>query len=487
MTDTMTSTKKKRSLILPIAAGVVVLAIAGFLASRAGLDKALVKQRVDDFASRLHEQGAAHGRDVTLSYGDLAVAGGVFDKYVIIKDPVLTVKPLGAQPDVNAGGKTVATEALRITTPEVEIYPSPSSLTVKLAKPLNFANETTPDKSLLKVTMAQPLQVAITKHSEGGVDYTDTALSMPSQMDMVYLRETQAEGKEEETPTLVPVYETMKLTMAPGGSTKASLSGDGSGLGKVALDYHTIVITPEKAPEQALTIAEITGGWSNLLNEKNLNLVNATLKFGPVTSASADAPYQPVELNLDASFEGALPKTPEAIANSNAQDSVMMLKTFSLTTKDASLKATANFTAKATDALPVGTANIALTNAPYVRAQLKAFGLLNDDSEKMVGAVLEHITGQPLEQLKDVEIPIERVRDGAFKIGKTTFEDIFAVLLQSAMKNGHGKIVPVPAPQPAPAGSGQQGALEPRHVPQLPSANKPRSTPIEIPDQSVRG
>lgn len=491
MIDTQ-ATKKKRSFILPIAAGIVTLAIAGFLASRAGLDKALVKQQVDNFAARLHEQGAAHGRDVTLTYGDLAVAGGLMDKHVIIKDPVLTVKPL--QPTQVAPGEKKPIDALRVTTPEVEIYPNPSSMTVKLAKPIDFAGEDTPDKSLLKVTVSEPLQVALTKHSEDRVDYSDITLYMPPQLDMVYLRETQAEGKEEQTPTLVPVYENLKVTMAPGGSSKSSLAEDASGLGKVTMDYHTIVITPEKSPEQALKIAEITGEWSNTLNDKNLNVVKAALKFGPATSADATAPYQPVQLDLDASFEGSLPKTPEAIAKTTAQDSVMMLKTFNLSTKDASLKATANFTAKASDALPVGTANITLSNAPYVLAQLKEHAILNPDSEQLVAVLLERITGKPLDQLKYIEIPVERVRDGAFKIGNATFEDLFAILLQNAMKHNTAKIVP-PAPAAAPekqvpagtGATGQQGALEPRHVPQLPSANKPKTTPIEIPDLSVRG
>lgn len=478
MTD-MQAIKKKRSLILPIAAGVVALAVAGFLASRAGLDKALVKQQVDNFAGRLHEQGMAHGRDITLSYEDLQVSGGLMHKFVIIRKPVLAIKPLVQKPEA-AGEENKPVDALRVAMDEVEVYPTASSMTVKLVKPIDFFGERDPEKSLLKISPSAPIEVMVTTHSQDKVDYNDVEVNLPPQLDMVYLRESQAQGKEDETPTLVPVYENLKITMAPGGSTHYSLAEDGSGLGKVTMDYHTIVMTPEKKPEQTLTIAEITGEWSNTLNDKNLNVVKAALKFGPVTSAMADAPYQPVELSLDALFEGALPKTPEAIAKTPAQDSVMTLKTFSLSTKDASLKANANFTAKATDALPVGTANITLSNAPYVLAQLKEHALLTPQSEQLVTVMLEHITGKPLDQLKDIDIPIQRVRDGAFKIGNATLEELFALLLQNAVGHSAGDKAPKAAP-------GQQGMLAPRHVPQLPTAAKQKSAPIEIPDQSVRG
>ncbi len=491
MTDLATP-KKKRSLILPIAAGVVALAVAGFLASRAGLDKALVKQQVDDFIARLHEQGAQQGRDITLTYADLEVAGGLTNKHVVMKAPVLTVKPLASQAAVPAADKK-ATDALRITTPQVAIYPDAvdlSALTVKAADAINFAGEEAPEKSLLKVTPSAPIAVSVANIKKGDVPYSEISASLPPKLEMVYLRETQAEGKEEETPTLVPVYETLSVTMDAGGSTKTSLAEDGSGLGTAATSYRNIVFTPEKAPDQALTIAEISGNWSNSLNEKKLNVITAALKFGPVTSANADAPYQPVALELDASFEGAMPKTPESIANTQSQDSVMTLKTFSLTTKDASLKASANFTANTADVLPVGTANITLTNAPYVLAELKKHELLSPANEQLVTLVLERVTGTPVAQLTDVVIPIERARAGAFKVGNSTFEELFALLLQHAMAAGKGKIVPAPSAEPAPVmdgSTGPQGALEMPHVPQLPSADKPKLNPIEIPDQSVRG
>lgn len=474
-------TKKKRSLILPIAATIVAVAVAGFVASRAGLDKALVKQQVDDFIARMHEQGKAQGRDLSLTYADLEVTGGLINKHVVMKEPALIIRPLERTPQAAAGRKTV--DSLRITTPAIQLYPSVGSMAIKAAEPIDFAGEDEPNKSLLKVTSATPLEVKISSSKQGEVAYSEIAFASPEKMEFVYLRETQAEGKEEATPSLVPVYETMSMTVAAGSGFKSSMAQDGSGLGAASINYRDLLIVPQKTPEANVKFAEITGDWSNALNEKKLNVVHGAFKMGPITSDAADMPYQPVMLEFDGSFEGAMPKSPEAMASIQSPESVMTLKAFALTTKDASLKATANFTANASDMLPVGTANIALTNAPYVMGELRKFGLLNEGNEPLVTALLERMTGTASADLKDVVIPIERARGGAFKIGNATFEDLFALMLKHAMeKRPAGAVSPE-----LPAEEGPQGALEAPLAPQLPPADKPKAAPIEVPDPSVRG
>lgn len=120
-----TVTKKKRNLILPIAGLVIAIAVGGFVASRMGLDKALVKQQVDAFIVQIKEEGRAGGRDINLMYADLDVAGSFTNKHVVMREPVLTIKPLDeAATAPTPNGKS---DALRITTPAIEIYPSVSA------------------------------------------------------------------------------------------------------------------------------------------------------------------------------------------------------------------------------------------------------------------------------------------------------------------------------------------------------------------------
>ncbi len=490
-----TPTKKKRSLILPIAGAIVAIAVGGFLASRAGMDKALVKQQVDNFVLELKERGREGGRDIDLTYVDLEVAGSFANKHVVMRSPVLTVKPIErVQP--NQGEKKVI-DALRITTPAVEIFPGLSSMTIKAAEPINFADDDAPEKSLLKITSNTPQEVVSSQSKMGEVSYSKVEYRAPSEMVMTYLKELQAQGAEEQTPAVVPVYETMKLAMAQGGTVVVNMAEDESALGEASVNFRELIATPQAMPESAVKIAEVSGKWSNVLNDKKLNVVTTALKVGPVTSDNTSFPHLPIALNLDATYEGAVPNNAEAVANIQSPESVMTLKGFELSTKDSALKATAKFTASAADTLPIGTANITLTNVPFVLGQLRTYKFLNEANEPLVIALLAKITGTPADQLTDAVVPIERVRGGAFKIGASTFEELFAVFLQQAMQHKSGEAVPAPAdaaptapvpadatPAPSPDKSSQ---LEAPHVPQLPPANKAKLAPIEIPDLSVRG
>lgn len=469
--------KKKRSIVLPILGVIVALALVGFFASRAGLDKALVKQKVDGFITQMQDKAREKGRDVSITYRDLEVVGSFAGKHVVMHDPVMTVKPLQGQTQK-------AADALRITTEKLEIYPETSDLStlrILAPDPVDFAGGEAPDKSLLNISSNVPPSLTVQRSTVGDVAMNVMNYISPSQMKFTYLRETQATGDEEKTPTLVPVYESLSLAVAQGSGFSASMAADGSGIGKASLDVRDLVITPEKSPQQTIKAPAIKGEWSNALNEKKLNVVRAVLNAGPITSDDATMPYQPVTLALDATYEGAMPKSPEAIASIQSPESTFALKALTLSTKDASLNATGNFTASAADMLPVGTANIALSNVPYVLGELRNFGLLNSKNEPLVGALLQRMTGTPVEQLKDVAIPIERIRGGAFKVGNTTFEELFALLLSQAMqiKSGQAPATVIP---PVPGASAQ-----PPLVPQLPPSDKPKSTPIEVPDPSVRG
>lgn len=483
MTDTMPSTTtKKRSPFIYIAGGILLIALIGFYASRAGLDKALVKQQLDDFIAQVKEKGKAQGRDIEITYGELKVVGSFAAKHVVVNDPVVTIQPTERKAPV-AGEKPVV-DALRITTSSIEIYPEAldlSALRIQLPAPIDFANADVPDTSLLSIKNNVPPVLTISRKTLADVPYTDVKYQSPSDMEFTYLREHQAKGEEEETPEIVPVYDSLSIRTAQGSGFTSSIASDASGLGEASIDMRDIVLTPKSAPEGAIKIAHIMGRWSNALNDKKLNVLNGSLKAGPITSDNTTVPYLPIALDIDATYEGAIPKNAQAIASIQSPESVIMLKQFSLTTKEASLTANANFTANASDVLPVGNATLTLVNTPFVLQELRKYKVLNANNEATVSIILQLLTGTPIEQLTDITVPIERARGGSFKIGQTTFEELFAVLLKEALQKRPAADAPATV-APAPADSGVRPL-----VPTLPPADKPKSAPIEIPDQGVRG
>lgn len=468
------SGKKKRRLFIPIAVAVVTVAVVGFLTSRAGLDKALVKQQIDRFVVEIKEKGRTQGRDIELTYGDLEVVGSFASKHVVIHDPALRIRPLKNEPQpVN---KEI--DALLITTPTISVYPQSvdlSALRVEAADLINFAALNAPDKSLLSIKSAAPITVSIARKKIGDREFRQVDYQSPTQILFTYLKEQQASGAEDLTPSIVPVYQSLQLNLDKGGGFTSSIARDESGLGEAEISLRNLVVTPQEAPEGALKLAEITASWSNALNENKLNAVHVAAKIGSVTSDNPALPYLPLALDIDATYEGMITGSPESISQVKEQESTMLLKVFSLTAKDASVKATGSFTANTADVLPVGRADITLSNTQFLLAELRKFGFVNPANEPLIASVAQKITGVPLAELKDVTIPVERVRSGSFKVGGTTFEELFAIFLKQAMQRktaGTEDAVPQTA-RPS--------------VPQLPPADKPKSMPIDVPDSSVRG
>ena len=93
--------------------------------------------------------------------------------------------------------------------------------------------------------------------------------------------------------------------------------------------------------------------------------------------------------------------------------------------------------------------------------------------------------------MKDLDIAIKRERGGAFQIGKTTFEELFATILKQAMQSKSGGAVIIPSSKEVPPAPTVPNTVAPapqsKLVPQLPPADKPRLSPIEVRDSGVRG
>lgn len=462
----------KRRLFLPITAGIVVLVAAGVLISRAGLDKALVKQKLDAFIVQAKEEAKNQGRDIDITYGDLKVKGGLSDKHVEVTALVLKIKPLQSAPLTPA--QQVRPDAMQITTQSIEIYPEAmdmSALRVELPQPIDFALVDAPEKSLLKILSTTPSSLLISQDQIENRTYNRVVYRMPGSVDFTYLREEQASGVEDATPKLAPVYETLRLVTLQPGTVETRFATDESRLGDVRVDFGQCTLTPQSAPEGSVTIAAIKGEWSNSLSAQKQNVMRASLNFGPLTAPVALLPYAPISLSFDATYEAAMPQTAEAVASIQSQQAVMTLKNFALTTRDAAIRASADFTANATDVLPVGNAAIMLTNVPYILDRLRNNGVIDPLRDELLSASLQQITGEKIAEMKDIEISIARARGGAFTIGKTTFEELVALFLKTAMS--HKDTITPKLPNAA--------------APQLPDADKPKAPAQPIADPSVRG
>lgn len=415
----------RRSYLIAIPGILVILAVALYMLSRSGLDKELLRQQVDRFATTMHASAEQRGRDVTFTYREITTEGGLFHKHGLISDAKISVKPLGA-PDSSE-------DAYVINLPKVEIYaktPTLSAIDIVVPEPVVVTAGADATKKLLTVTSVVPLSLSVAQVEEGKHTYLDLASDLPEKMDFTYLREQQTQGKEDETPALVPVYQTLTLTTAPGGRFHSRAAQDDKSLGEMTTDIRDLRLTPDADAKAEVLVKELLLHSSGTMSEKGQKLLQVKAHVGDITAAMEN-PYTPLSFSMDAAYESS-PASPEA-ASGTAQLATIKLNDFTLSTKESKLMASADFKNSSGDMLPEGTARITLTNLPYVLNELRTKKLLSAATESLVTLVVEKVSGQKLAEVKDLAIDVNRPHGGAFTIGKTTFEELFAEVLKASM------------------------------------------------------
>lgn len=477
----MTNVSAKKRKLLPFAIlGIITVLAAGFFVSRAGLDKALVKQHVDAVIASIKEQGRDQGRDIDIRYKEITIAGGFLDKHVVLLEPSISIKPLEREP-LGPDGKRKM-DSLVITTEYLLIDPKAvdlSSVTYSLPKPINFAPEDAPEKSLLKIEPSTPIAATMTKKKQGETSFTEIKSTLPQTIDITYLREQKAEGVEDATPTITPVYSSLGVQVAPDSTIYSHMADDDSGFGSIVLAIGNVTLTPKETPEGIISIAGVKLRWSNEITPEQRRMLAAKADIGPITAAQEILPYAPVALALD--LEVDAPSAKENASAEAQKDASLKLKTFSITTKEAALTGEADFTSTAGDMLPTGTAKLQLTNFQYVLNELRKNGVFKATQEQTFLPMIEKISGKPVAEIQEFSVPISRQKGGAFMIGNASFEELFALLLQQAARPNTSNAEPVPH-------DGEE-EIKPQSglVPQLPPVNRERSAPLPVPDQSVRG
>lgn len=445
MTEETTAPETKstsRKFILPVILVILLIGGLGYVASKAGLDKALVKQAVDHFAADLAastEHAPAH---MTLTYDDIRLEGGLTNRHAILVNPAIK--------EVSRRDQSVT----HYRTDEVALYPTSTDLTslrLEIAKPVRVFRA---DETLAAATITQrsAIIVNVGPETRGDKNYTITTVALPD----AFLIDAHPDN-------ITDPWNRLTLTLAPGATMKRSMiegGADWTSLSDSSFTAKDIKITPDAKPADAVTIASIDTSFTNTLNEQNLNHVTLNANIGPIDSSDELLPYGPLTAIIELDFEGVLRRSPEAFAEAKSNESSLKLETFSIKGKDAAIYATADFVSGATDVLPVGTANLTVENLPFVLGELRAREKLKPQEEQILAAVIQRATGKKLGDTTDLTIDIKRVRDGAFQIGDTTFEEVMALVLKGALS---GKM---DAPTEAPVGA---------------PAEEPVTTPVETP------
>jgi hypothetical protein len=414
MSDAAPKKFSTRRYVLLAATVILVIGIVAFVASRVGLDKAMVRVALDRFAEEVAHSGQSKGKTIEFLYDDVKMVGGLLSRHANIINPRFV-------------DRTDPQKIGMVHTSEVAVYPYNSALTslrLELEKPLRVLNTDTLDATPLS-TITQKTPILIEISPEG-----DNLLYVKQSLPEVLL----VDGPEAERAN---PWNNFTIRMASGGFTEYTAELDpeqGPKPRKSIISLSNITLTPETKPEDVVTIETVDWNFTQEVGEDKRNSVVLNAAVGPVTGSETQLPYGPMEFSVALSMEGVEPgASPQTFAEVDSHESAFKLENLSLKSKNAALYATADFVSGAKDVLPVGTANITVENLPYILAELKKHEAITDLDIKLAGDLVGATTGKQMVDMKDVSIDIKRVRDGSFQIGNSTFEELMALLLKGAL------------------------------------------------------
>lgn len=459
--STETKPSKPGKFIIPVV--VVILLIAGvgyFVATQTGLDKQMVENAVNQWGQEMQAYAKAEGKEVTFAYDAIEMAGAATDRHAIIMNPRFSVMIEDEQPEP---------VKLTLRTESAALYPQSvkmNAVRVHLDKPIMINAD---GENVGKITSEQPLNITGIRHEKEGVPYVDTQWPLPEKVTIESLK----------------TQEVITVTATAGGNLSSSMAVGKPGLGAFAT--------------QLADLQAVDSAGQNLLSMKSL-FVDVLSKKAAVTQAQpvADAqlaqpqqeqydvtlrarieelagmpeemPYGAVSVNLDADYTGPLPQENEAVDWATVP-SHLMLKDFTVKTKDASLQAIADFETGSGDLLPVGTAQVKVNNFAFIRDELRRKDALNQQDEAILGALLRRMVGTGLNETENLDVALKREQGGSLHMGDLTFEEALAIVLTG------GKIANNEAEIQEP------GALEPGGQQQdgNPQASQPQDEQAEQP------
>lgn len=431
MNDTapaITAKSSSRKWAIFVVLAILAVGAIAYMASKTGLDKALVKEAVDNFAAELK---ASSNDTLSFSYGDIAIEGGFRDRHAVIKNPVLQQSPEGMESE----------QHIYYTTDAITLHANASDLSsmkLFLSHPIKgYKGSAMEGEAQITVIQKSPITAYVDAVKHDGIPFVETRIELPDSM--------LVDGPESERDQ---PWNQFTLGLKAGGTVLLSHStapDAPEGLGKTDINLHELIITPQHDAKDEIRIAQFVSRYENVQDEKGKSSVSMTADVGPITGDENALPYGPIEFALNASYEGLLSSAPEDFASNEGNEKALKIETLSLKAKDTALYATADFVSGSKDILPVGTANITLENVPFILEEMRKHKALDASKEALFAAVVSEITGTKLSDTKDLTVDVKRVRDGAFQIGNSTFEELMALVLRSALEPHNATSAPAPA------------------------------------------
>lgn len=373
---------------------VVVIALLGYFTSRAALSVEMVNARLSAWGDVMKESAARKGYDASFTYGTVSIEGGLFSKRAVVADPKLTL---------SRNNKLVRS----FTTSVFEIQPDTGEmekLRLVFAAPLTMKLE---DEASQRFEAVSPIEVEVTKVPNGQA----YEAFVPTQVNIF-----KGGDGADSIPSMT--FET-KL-----GSKVTGFIGSDS---EEYTQHITLLPSTLKMADRTMRVASLDV-TAEAAKEDAARMTHYEAKIGKFETTGIFSVITPLDIVADVDRE-----TASVLADDEQEhhkDNTYFFNALSMYSGTSELKLTGKFDVAKGEILPMGSAEVSLSNVGTLIGRLKAAGTLDDRSVDVSRAILKRIASEWNTKTDTIQFSVEREYGGGFYLGDVTFEELLATALK---------------------------------------------------------
>lgn len=384
--------------LLILFACVITIALIGYFTSKAALSVHMVETRLAEWSDIVKESAARKGYDASLTYGAVSIEGGLFSKRAVIATPKLSLSLKGK-------------EIKYISTGKIELLPDSSAMSkIRLLMPAPI--RVFSGQEVYRYEASSPVEVRVTMEGEGQA--YDAAFPAKVQV----FKEGSAGASD------IP-YATLE-TMQGGRVNGLVVAG-----AEEYSQHITLNKTSYKTADRTLTMDSFDL-LAEAAKEDSAHLTNYNVQIGKLYTSGIFSVLSPLDVTID--FDRISPSVLTTAANqaSNVHKEMSYyVQSLVVKSGEAVLNLSGKFDLIPDEILPLGSAEINITSANALLAQLHAKGVLDNRSEEITRSLLKKVATEWTQGEKDnLKLIVEREYGGGFFIGDTTFEELLALALK---------------------------------------------------------
>lgn len=374
---------------------VVVIALLGYFTSRAALSVDMVNARLQVWADAVKESAARKGYDASFTHGAIAIEGGLFSKRAVISEPVITF---------SRNGQVARSFATKI----VEIQPDSADmdkLRVVFSAPLTIKWD---DMEARRFELATSLEVDVAKTASGQSYET----FLPTQISVFKAADDGVDA--------IP-YMTIETKL--GAKLKGVVGLDNDEYSQVLSLGQTTMKTADRTT--SFSAVEIK---SEAAKEDAARLTHYDVTISKLQTSGVLAVFAPVDIvaNVDKEMASAISED----EHDAHRDYSYFINDLSFFSGNSTLKVEGKFDVVKDEILPMGSADVTLSQVGTLIGRLKKAGILDDRSEEVTRSIFKRIASKWNTKEDVVQFALEREYGGGFFIGDVTFEELLATALK---------------------------------------------------------